>query len=394
MRPVRGPTFEDWAGPEDGSGPPNLADQLPFQRWQRFPEAFSPHLVRRAVWESRDRGLRVDGILDPFGGSGTTALAAQFLGLPGVTIEVNPFLADLIRAKTCRYEPQELMAAIHRAHSYVEEPLLPDEIGEEWALLPDGLSADPGLAQAFRALTAYRAFLDRDPGEEQRRLLRVALAAVAGRMLRLPTRIAAERRPTDSLRRRVSALLAVVLGDLEKFQDRLDTGFKVITGDARELDQGAGAYSLVVCSPPYLTFRDYTDSYLVELVAGGYVRTRLELQALRGATLKSHDKAKREDHAGRGASSSDGILESYVTDIGKVLDRALQGMSAPGRLYLVLADPIVDHAPCRLSPWVTAIAKRSGFRLVSEEQFRSLHQPVEAIEGRRLGEVLYICETA
>ena len=38
-------------------------------------------------------------IADPFGDSGTTALAAQFFGVKPTTIEVNPFLADLIEAK-------------------------------------------------------------------------------------------------------------------------------------------------------------------------------------------------------------------------------------------------------------------------------------------------------
>src|SRR5690606_16451915 len=41
--------------------------------------------------------------LDPFGGSGTTALASQFLGISPTTIEVNPYLADLIQAKLSEY---------------------------------------------------------------------------------------------------------------------------------------------------------------------------------------------------------------------------------------------------------------------------------------------------
>ncbi|HZH08351.1 MAG TPA: SAM-dependent methyltransferase, partial [Lautropia sp.] len=68
------------------------ASDLPFQRWHRFKEAFDPELIARAVRESP---RQVRSLADPFGGSGTSALAAQFLGVTPSTVEVNPFLADL-----------------------------------------------------------------------------------------------------------------------------------------------------------------------------------------------------------------------------------------------------------------------------------------------------------
>ena len=58
-------------------------------------------LMARAVAEST---IPVQRCLDPFGGSGTTALACQFLGTEPITIEVNPFLADLIEAKLTDYD--------------------------------------------------------------------------------------------------------------------------------------------------------------------------------------------------------------------------------------------------------------------------------------------------
>ena len=75
--------------------------ELPFQGWRRFKEAFAPELVERALMETPGK---VRHVVDPFGGSGTTALAAQFLGVRPTTIEVNPFLADLIDAKLVSYD--------------------------------------------------------------------------------------------------------------------------------------------------------------------------------------------------------------------------------------------------------------------------------------------------
>jgi DNA modification methylase len=94
--------FENWT---QGRLVPTLgtnsgAEKLPFQSWRHFKEAFAPELVARAISES---GRLLKRCIDPFGGSGTTALACQFLGVEPITIEVNPYLADLIEAKLASY---------------------------------------------------------------------------------------------------------------------------------------------------------------------------------------------------------------------------------------------------------------------------------------------------
>ncbi len=91
-------TFEDWTQRRSVSslGTNAGAAELPFQSWRHFKEAFAPELIARAVAHSQ---LPVKHCIDPFGGSGTTSLACQFLGIHPITMEVNPFLADLIEAK-------------------------------------------------------------------------------------------------------------------------------------------------------------------------------------------------------------------------------------------------------------------------------------------------------
>ena len=95
-------TFHDWTHNRDlPSFSTNAgAQRLPFQDWRHFKESFAPELIARAVKESP---IPVERCIDPFGGSGTTALACQFLGVHPVIGEVNPYLADLIEAKLTAY---------------------------------------------------------------------------------------------------------------------------------------------------------------------------------------------------------------------------------------------------------------------------------------------------
>ena len=78
------------------------AEPLPFQSWHHFKEAFAPEVVARAVRQSQRNVTRC---LDPFGGSGTTALACQFLGVAPTTIEVNPYTDALTLRIVVRWMP-------------------------------------------------------------------------------------------------------------------------------------------------------------------------------------------------------------------------------------------------------------------------------------------------
>ena len=90
--------FGDWTGkrPISMIGTNSGSQALLFQMWRRFKEVFTPELVERVLSETPGT---VRHIADPFGGSGTTALAFQLFGVKPTTIEVNSFLVDLIEAK-------------------------------------------------------------------------------------------------------------------------------------------------------------------------------------------------------------------------------------------------------------------------------------------------------
>lgn len=69
--------------------------------WLRLTPAYSLRIVEELI-APHDRSLRV---LDPFCGTGTTALSAAYHGHDAVTTEINPFLVWFGQAKTARYSP-------------------------------------------------------------------------------------------------------------------------------------------------------------------------------------------------------------------------------------------------------------------------------------------------
>jgi len=96
--------------------------------WLRLTPAYSVHLVS-ALLEQHARDTLL--VLDPFCGTGTTALACAERGIPCHTTDINPFLLWLAEAKARPYTPAEVAAARSAAHP-VERAITTADDGRAW----------------------------------------------------------------------------------------------------------------------------------------------------------------------------------------------------------------------------------------------------------------------
>src|SRR3954452_6282038 len=128
--------------------------------WLRLTPAYSVHLVAALL----DRHANCDTlVLDPYCGTGTTALVCAERGTGCVTTDINPFLVWLARAKTARCGPADLAAFAGASDAPPEGagPAIRPPGGEpEW--LPalhriDRWWDEPTLHALARAMAAIRA---------------------------------------------------------------------------------------------------------------------------------------------------------------------------------------------------------------------------------------------
>jgi len=155
------------------------ANDLPFQRWMKFKEAFSPTFVINALASLPEVPT---SCVDPFGGSGTTALACSFLGIEITTIEVNPFLADLIEAKITLIRASSLATAYAQVLDVSRETKV--NAKKVLASAPKSLR-EPGVngrfvfwAEAIDRILAIRAAIESVESPKNRRLLTVLLGSI------------------------------------------------------------------------------------------------------------------------------------------------------------------------------------------------------------------------
>ncbi|HEY7259322.1 MAG TPA: hypothetical protein VH459_09635 [Gaiellales bacterium] len=96
--------------------------------WLRLTPMYSVHLVDELLAESVGESGRV---LDPFCGTGTTALVCAERGIPCETTDINPFLLWLTRAKAHPYSAAEIAAA-RTAAVVVADAARDSGRGREW----------------------------------------------------------------------------------------------------------------------------------------------------------------------------------------------------------------------------------------------------------------------
>jgi hypothetical protein len=399
-------TLQDWL---DGRSPAHLSTNagtplVAFQAWRAFKEAFAPELIAQAFEEtSLALGRPISQVIDPFGGSGTTALASQFLGAAPTTIEVNPYLADLIEAKLASYDAAALLddyaSLLREVDDDDSDDIFP---GAPATFVAPGKDGRYIFSEAVaRRLAGLRNAILAVKELSHRRLFRVLLApislqvsnvVVSGKGRRYRKNWADRESSASDVLFAFDAAFVQAVYDIQRFRNRQHLGYDLLRGDARVLTPSSGQFDVAIFSPPYPNSFDYTDVYNVELWVCGYLNGGEANRKLRLETLRSHVQIKR-DYSGSEVKSDilrhvslelDSIrgelwngtipdmVSAYFSDMQDILEK-LHGSIVPGgRAYLVVGDSRYHGIQVPVADILAEIAAGIGYQLLAVEPFRSM----------------------
>jgi hypothetical protein len=406
------PVLQNWLSPHGGgslSSNVGAAD-LAYQRWFRFKEAYSPRLVMDALQEN---ARRVTRCIDPTGGSGTTALVCSFLGIDCDTVEVNPFMADLIRAKNQRYDTLALSADVATVLSarpldvavtrYAEGPSTLIEPGEagRWVFNKAVAAQLVAFADAIDAVAeCHQPFLRVMLGSVLREVSNVVVSG-KGRKYRRGW----EKRTVTpgAVVERMRDACNVAYGDVVRYSGRLKGTVTVHAGDARERVAELPEADCAIFSPPYPNSFDYTDIYNLELWMLGYLRSSQDNRRLRLSTMHSHVQLQRDTRVPIGRSATlartldaigespsklwhrgiPGMLQSYFADMEGVISDLSERILPDGLITVIVGGSSYVDVAVDAPKIIAELGQSMGLELVRHSPLRAMR--LSAQQGGQFG---------
>lgn len=400
---VKSSGMESWmshlceAAPQSSNQP---SVNLPYQRWFRFKEAYSPKLVQDIV-DSLEK--LPSSILDPFGGCGTTALTSQFLGVKPTLIEVNPFLADLTESKLSHY----ILAEVLDYKDFVLNGVNNIDPADESPKAYPPTFCEPGVKgrwifpkDVFERIMQYKIIIQSIPNESIRRLFMVALGAilipasnvfVSGKGRKYKRNWYQSQSSAIDLDRMFEIKITDVISDIRNYNEKI-SDFSLLRGDCRERVEDVEYFDLSIFSPPYPNSFDYTDVYNVELWMLGYLQSNGNCQKLRERTLRSHVQVKRTYASGFLNSKTLSIVlerlnairnelwhkeipdmvNAYFDDLTKLLVAMRKRISSDGNVVIVVGDSAYKSIVIPVADILGELAEGIGYKIKEKKVIRKL----------------------
>ena len=384
----------------------NKNKKEPFHRWYPFVEGYSKEFIQSIVKEM-DRNNLV--CLEPFSGSGTTALELQNCGIACFAFEVNPLMYLIARVK---FENGYELERFEYWYDYIvkERSKKIVELETEFNTLYQGegkkkwnYNTDIGIA-----VEKLRQVIESISEVIYKELFKVALAAILldvsnlyrnGKCLsykkKWEDRKIVEKDVFDKFDEKV---LKELKCDIENSitRTKINNKERLYNQDSRigianEVDDNS--IDLVITSPPYLNSRDYTDTYMLELKTLGFTKTSEEIKELREKTLRSHVQIKWNDTSNvnnellentlvelEEASKeiekwNDSIIDMvrlYFVDMQNIF-RVLYGkMKIHGRIYFNVSNSAYFNVLINTLEICASIAEQEGFKVLEIRDARKL----------------------
>ncbi len=331
--------------------PPNLYELVtfvpnktePIHNWFYYKEGYARELV---LWLVKDYNLE-GPIFDPFGGVGTTLLAAKEIGLESIGTDVSPLTVLASRAKTRNYDIDLLKKAL-----------------DEFALLkPQMVGKFPNkkIRELFRAenlddIYFYFQEIKKISDERTQDLFLLALVDTTGRVANVMKTGGSLRK----IKKRFMSVKKLFLGKIKKMIIDLErTHYAgpeplIVQEDARLYCPEPNSVGAIITSPPYLNKIEYTSVYKMELgLFFEEQETRLRAYVSDAPNVEPRD----------GLPS---IAVAYFDDMKKVMLNMFTALKPKGKAFIIVAGGCLPDRVIESDDILIKDAKEIGFELVEK----------------------------
>lgn len=379
----------------------------PFHRWYPFVEGYSKEFIQSILNEIGNTELVC---LEPFSGSGTTALELQNSGIECYSFEVNPLMYNIARVKLENsYEIEDL----RRWFDYIVNTRSTTEIKSlcsNFDTLYEGNNKDKWNYDTEVAIGIERLLISIDSitDEKYKELYRVALASIlldVSNLYRNGKCLSYKKdwknrklKEEDVFERFDNKVKNELEEDINNFlvKASISNKNKLYNEDSRvgiSKKIKNDSINLVITSPPYLNSRDYTDTYMLELKTLGFTPDYDNVRELREKTLRSHVQIKWEDETSidnellsntlcelnKEAEKIDvwndsivDMVRLYFVDMQKIFRVIYTKLKTGGKVYFNISNSAYFNVLVNTLEICASIAENEGYKVIEIRKARKL----------------------
>lgn len=320
----------------------------PIHRWYPFVEGYSKEFIQSII---NEQNSEVDLCVEPFSGSGTTALELQNMGVKCISFEINPFMYLLAKVKLhSSYDittAKKLFTTIKRRRSQYKNIALSQEFSTLYQ--GKGLSKWNYDIAVGISIEKLKKSIHKIDDKKYKDLFTIALASILldisnlyrnGKCLSYKENWKTQNYTEKEVFQLFDDKFTNVF--LEDIKNRCDATKVNNENTLYKCDSRIGidqylqdnSVDLVITSPPYLNSRDYTDTYMLELKTLGFTKSLDDISKLRQSTFRSHVQVKWNDQTNLNIASLQALLSklSKASSTSEVWNTSIVDMV---RLYFV-----------------------------------------------------------
>jgi hypothetical protein len=350
--------------------------------WLRLTPAYSVGLVQELTAELGPD----DRVLDPFCGTGTTALACGEQAVRCDTLDINPFLIWLTRAKCATYSAADL----EEARSVIAQATAAEPYADDWRPPLSKIERWWDEDELARLAAAWRSIKRLEIGESGRNLAKLAfcrgmMAASKASFRHQSMSFKSDISQENHLRvDRASIAIGEAFALIERSMGRhLSETTVVIKGDARRLEliPDLGRYSAVITSPPYPNRMSYVRElrpymYWLGYLSDGRAAGELDWEAIGGTWGIATSNLSRWTSDGSAADVVDGealiaiqtrspllanYVRKYVEDMASHIGSLPSVLRSNARATYIVGNSHFYGVPIETQEIFADLFRRAGF---------------------------------
>ncbi len=364
------------------------------QNWFTYKQGYSTKLIENILNRCKDK--KINRVLDPFCGVGTTNLVSNYYGIKNCGLDINPVALLAAKVKNYSYKKREIQQI---------DKLIKEFKPSKSIFIPSSKVIKSSFdKKTFNQLINIKGYCEKILPKTIQNFFMLAYISI---IEDCSTKIKDGNGLKNARnKKKVKNVYSYFIKKIKLMRSEIDSKIKnkstFIEGSliSRKL---RSSFDLVIFSPPYANCFDYFEVYKLEMWMGGFVKSYEDFLKFRSMALRSHVNSKFDHSIKELNTNVDTIaslissyniwnknipdmIRGYFDDMNSILNIIYSLMNQNSSCFIIVANSGYKGIVIPTDLLICEIAEKIGFKtknIFVARKMRSSSQQLNTLRPRK-----------